>query len=60
MTGLVLHVLDKINGPNELFKLLGFTLFKAVPLMIHFVMLVSHCRRKHRKDKLEAVSGEHV
>lgn len=47
-----------MNGPNELFKLLGFTLFKAVPLMIHLAMLVSHCCRKHRKDKLEAGSGE--
>ena len=58
MAGLVLHVWDKMNGPNELFKLLGFTLFKTVPLMIHFVMLVSHCCRKHRKDKLGAGSGE--
>jgi len=55
-----MHVLDKMNGPNELFKLLGFTLFKAVPLMIHFVMLVSHCCKKHKKEKFEAVSGEQV
>ena len=50
VSGLICHVLDKLNGPDELLKLLGFCAFKAVPLGIHVILFLSHCCGKRAKN----------